>query len=246
MSQTTALRPSSVWSNPVTAVPFMATVFFSAVLVFLVQPMFAKMALPILGGSSSVWNVSLVCFQGALLAGYIYAHFLCKLKDLRLQVALHGAALLLSAVVLPLGLSTAFGTPEPSSPALWLIATFAVSIAPPFTVISATAPLIQAWYARSNRPDAHDPYHLYAASNAGSIIGLVAYPLLLEPFSALHFQTMSWSIGYGVLTLGLISCGLMVALTATKTAPTEKESTKTANAFKAAYWPQRAKWLALA
>ncbi|MCA8900102.1 MAG: fused MFS/spermidine synthase [Hyphomonas sp.] len=198
-----------VHGRAVSAAPFVATVFLSAALVFLVQPMFAKMALPLLGGAPAVWNVSLVCFQAALLAGYAYAHLLARIPRIGVQVAIHGVLLALAAACLPLSISGLFGAPDPVRPALWLIGTFAVSIAPPFAVISATAPLIQSWYARTGRPDASDPYHLYAASNAGSLIGLAAYPLLMEPFTRLGTQTGLWAAGYGILAVLLIYSGLI-------------------------------------
>ncbi|MFN7055798.1 spermidine synthase [Hyphomonas sp.] len=204
-------RSGAGFSDPA-GLLFVATVFVSAALVFLVQPMFARMATPLLGGSPNVWNVSLVCFQAALLAGYAYAHLLVRLvKAVRHQVAVHGALLLFAALVLPFELSGLLGPPDPQRPALWLIGVFGVSIAPPFAIISATAPLVQAWYARTGRADAHDPYHLYAASNAGSLLGLAAYPLLLEPLAPLAVQAGAWSIGYGALCLMLIGCGLAAA-----------------------------------
>lgn len=190
--------------------PWVATVFFSAALIFLVQPMYAKMTTPLMGGAPAVWNVSLVCFQAALLGGYAYAHLLGRLKSLPLQVGIHGALLCLAALSLPLSISDLFGAPDPEHPALWLSATFLVSIAPPFAILSATAPLIQHWYARSGRHDAADPYHLYSASNAGSLFGLVAYPLLMEPASALSTQSLLWGGGYGLVALLLVTCGLIV------------------------------------
>ncbi|WP_321490612.1 fused MFS/spermidine synthase [uncultured Hyphomonas sp.] len=193
------------------AAPFVATVFLSAGLVFLVQPMFAKMATPLLGGAPSVWNVSLVCFQAALLAGYAYAHLLARLPNVKVQVGLHALLLLLASFCLPLSINGLFGAPDTTRPALWLIGTFAISIAPPFAAISATAPLVQSWYARSGRPDAADPYHLYAASNAGSLIGLAAYPLLMEPFTRLGTQSGIWSLGYLTLAVLLVACGLLTA-----------------------------------
>lgn len=229
--------------------PFVITVFLSAALVFLVQPMFARMATPLLGGSPNVWNVSLVCFQAALLAGYAYAHLLTHLvKTVRGQVMVHGALLVAAALVLPFELTGVFGSPDPARPALWLIGLFALSIAPPFAIISATAPLIQAWYARTGRADAHDPYYLYAASNAGSLLGLAAYPLLLEPLAPLAGQAMAWSVGYGVLLVLLIGCGL---LTMRSPAPvladtgTERDGAPLADG-QAARWRQRAWWLVLA
>lgn len=234
------------------AAPFLATVFLSAVLVFLVQPMFAKMATPLLGGAPNVWNVSLVCFQAALLLGYAYAHVLARfVASVRNQIIIHGALLGLAALVLPFQLSGALGEPDPSQPTLWLIGVFILSIAPPFAIISATAPLIQNWYSYSGRDDAHDPYHLYGASNIGSLLGLTAYPLLLEPLLPVAAQTQAWTLGYGLLAALLIISGLIVALTgqtqaraavmdaADQLSGSEKPETS-------ALWTQRAYWVLLA
>ena len=228
--------------------PFVVTVFLSAALVFLVQPMFARMATPLLGGSPNVWNVSLVCFQAALLAGYAYAHLLTHLvKSLSRQVMVHGALLVVAALVLPFELTGLFGDPDPARPALWLIGVFAVSIAPPFAIISATAPLIQAWYARTGREDAHDPYHLYAASNAGSLLGLAAYPLLLEPLAPLAGQAMAWSAGYGVLLVLLIGCGLLtLRAPAPDAAPLAAAPAADRQGATSNLWRQRLWWLVLA
>ncbi len=227
-------------------VPFIATVFLSATLVFLVQPMFARMATPLLGGSPNVWNVSLVCFQAALLAGYAYAHLSAHfLKTVKSQVILHGVLLVLCALVLPFQLTDMFGAPDPARPALWLILTFGVSIAPPFAIISATAPLIQAWYARTGRPDAHDPYHLYAASNAGSLLGLAAYPLLMEPLAPLATQAGLWSAGYVVLALCLIACGLLAAR-APQTITSAVPAAQTEERSPVKLWRQRLRWVTLA
>ncbi|ABI78450.1 putative transporter [Hyphomonas neptunium ATCC 15444] len=230
------------------SLPFVVTVFLSAALVFLVQPMFARMATPLLGGSPNVWNVSLVCFQAALLAGYAYAHMLTHLvKSVRNQVIAHGALLVAAALVLPFELTGLFGSPDPARPALWLIGVFALSIAPPFAIISATAPLIQAWYARTGREDAHDPYHLYAASNAGSLLGLAAYPLLLEPLAPLAGQAMAWSLGYGVLLVLLIGCGLLTmrAPLQARLADVSPEAAAGSPAL-GGLWRQRLWWLVLA
>ncbi len=246
----------SVWVKSVAArlgaAPFLATVFLSAVLVFLVQPMFAKMATPLLGGAPNVWNVSLVCFQAALLLGYAYAHVLARfVASVRNQLIIHGVLLGLAALVLPFQLSGALGEPDPSQPTLWLIGVFILSIAPPFAIISATAPLIQNWYSYSGRDDAHDPYHLYGASNIGSLLGLTAYPLLLEPLLPVAAQTQTWTLGYGVLAALLIASGLIVALTGQNQARTavtgetdQPLSYEKPEAF--ALWKQRAYWVLLA
>ncbi len=239
-------RPSLALGGPA-GILFVITIFVSAALVFLVQPMFARMATPLLGGSPNVWNVSLVCFQAALLAGYAYAHLVNRLvKRVTWQVGLHGALLLLAAVVLPFQLSGVFGPPDSERPAMWLIAVFAVSIAPPFAIISATAPLVQAWYARTGRADAHDPYHLYAASNAGSLLGLAAYPLLLEPLAPLAMQTGAWSMGYAALCLLLIGCGLVAARGPGLPAPLPENLETVQRPGDASLWRQRLWWVTLA
>lgn len=204
----TTVRSGLKASLDLGALPFVCSVFLGALLIFLVQPMFAKMATPLLGGSPSVWNVSLVCFQAALLGGYAYAHMLARLKSIKVQIAIHGVLLATGLVCLPMGITGLFGDPDPSHPALWLIGVFGVSIALPFAVVSATAPLVQNWYAQTARVDAGDPYHLYAASNIGSLIGLAAYPLLMEPFTRVAVQADIWMAGYLGLILLLMTSGI--------------------------------------
>ena len=229
------------------ASPYVAAVFLSAALVFLVQPMFAKMATPLLGGASNVWNVSLVCFQAALLLGYAYAHYLNHaVKSLRVQIGIHAALLALAALVLPLQLSGLLGAPDPNQPTLWLIGVFAISIAPPFAVIAATAPLIQYWYSRSGREDAHDPYHLYSASNIGSLIGLIAYPLILEPLFPVASQALTWSVGYGVLAILLLAAGLLAYATGGGAPPAVSQSEDASRTERDQIWKQRAWWLVCA
>jgi SAM-dependent methyltransferase len=176
---------------------FAVTVFASAALVFLVEPMVAKLVLPRLGGSPSVWNTSLAFFQAALLAGYGYAHLLQRLRSLRAQAFAHGAALLLAAIALPLRINELVGPPSSNHPTLWLLGVLAVSIGAPFAVLSATAPLVQAWHARTfGDGEGKEPYVLYAASNLGSLLALLAYPLIVEPGLTLHAQRFGWSGGY--------------------------------------------------
>ena len=184
---------------------FAIAVFVSASLVFVVQPMLTKMILPRLGGSAMVWNTSLVFFQAALLAGYFYADLLQRVASLRRQMTIHLVVLAVAALALPLRISGLLGDPWVSAPALWLVASLTLSIGAPFAALSATAPLIQAWYGRIHGADAN-PYALYAASNLGSLLALLAYPLLIEPFARLGTQTAGWSLGYGVfaaITAGL-------------------------------------------
>ena len=197
-------RPAPPWL-------YALAVFSSAALVFLVEPMVARMVLPRLGGSSAVWNTSLAFFQAALLAGYAYAHALQRLASLKAQMAAHLAVLVLAAVALPLRISEVFGPPSLDQPGFWLLGVLAVSVGPPFAALSATAPLLQAWYARlaPTAAGGADPYRLYAASNLGSLLALLAYPVLVEPLLRLKLQAVMWSAGYGLF--GLLVVGLALA-----------------------------------
>jgi SAM-dependent methyltransferase len=199
---TPAARPTQA-----PAVLFALTVFASAALVFLVEPMVAKLVLPRLGGSPSVWNTSLAFFQVALLAGYGYAHLLQRLRSLRVQALAHGLVMLAAAVALPLRINELVGPPSSNHPTIWLLGVLAVSIGAPFAVLSATAPLVQAWHARAfGEGEGKEPYALYAASNLGSLLALLAYPLIVEPGLTLQAQRYGWSGGY------LAFAGLMAFL----------------------------------
>src|SRR5438067_527349 len=158
-----------------------AAIFLSAALLFAVQPMFTKMVLPRLGSAPQVWSVAMVFFQTALLAGYGYAHLLTRYLPGRRSVLIQLALLILASVTLPLSIAAGWGRPPATREAFWLIGLFAVSIGLPFFALAANAPLLQAWFARTNHPSARDPYFLYAASNVGSFLALLAYPLAIEP-----------------------------------------------------------------
>jgi len=200
------------------AAPFAVTVFASAALVFLVEPMVAKLVLPRLGGSPSVWNTSLAFFQAALLIGYGYAHALQRLRSLTAQALVHGAVLIAAALVLPLRINELFGPPSSNHPTLWLLVVLTVSVGAPFAVLSATAPLVQAWHARAfGEDEASEPYVLYAASNLGSLLALLAYPLVVEPAFTLHGQRLGWSGGYLAFVLLMAGLALMVARAGGKT-----------------------------
>jgi hypothetical protein len=198
--------------DAVTPILFAVAIFTSAALVFVVQPMVTKLVLPMLGGSPSVWNTSMVFFQTALLAGYAYAHALQRLKAVRSQLAIHLALLLLAAMFLPLKVSGLLGDPNPSAPIGWLLATLTLSVGAPFAVLSATAPLLQAWYARvrAGHADGQNPYVLYAASNLGSFLALLAYPVVIEPLMSLSGQRASWSGGYAVFMLLIVALAWVV------------------------------------
>jgi len=216
---------------------FVATIFASAFLVFLVQPMVGKLLLPLLGGSPAVWNTSMAFFQGCLLLGYAYAHWLQRFP-LRRQATLHTAALLIAIVALPLRVN-AFGPPSPEHPNLWLLGALLLSIGAPFAVLSATAPLVQAWHARAFRHEPDGAYALYAASNVGSLLALLAYPTVVEPLLTLWGQRYGWSAGY------LVFAGMIVAL-AFAVARGQPEAVEHVATSARPDWRRRATWVGLA
>src|ERR1700722_5440376 len=191
---------------------FALTVFVSAALIFVVEPMVGRLVLPTLGGSPSVWNTSLAFFQVALLVGYTYAHLLQQIVSTRRQIIVHGLVLLAAASVLPLRLPHALSISAAPSPALWLFAILTFSVGAPFAALSATAPLVQVWYTRLHSGGEHgvNPYALYAASNLGSLGALLSYPLVIEPVFRLETQTLSWSLGYGLFLLLIALVGRAV------------------------------------
>src|SRR5205085_1085981 len=189
---------------------FAATLFASALLLFAVQPMFAKMVLPILGGAPSVWSVAMVFFQGALLIGYAYAHLLARTLPVGLAALVHLGVLAAAGLTLPIGIAAGFGNPPSHGVGLWLIGLFTASIGLPFVALSASAPLLQSWFAASSHPQARNPYVLYAASNLGSFAALLAYPLAIESLLPLYGQAWVWSLGFAGLAV-LIAAAAMVA-----------------------------------
>ncbi len=174
-----------------------ATTFLSACLMFTLQPMFAKILTPLMGGTPAVWNTALVFYQGTLLIGYFYAHFIATRLSLRNQLITHGVLLLIGLLFLPIKVSSMVGTPNVDSPVIWTLLALLFSIGAPIIAISATAPLVQAWRARIG--DGVNPYRLYAASNLGSFLALAAYPFLIEPFIGVKLQGILWSGLYIVL-----------------------------------------------
>lgn len=182
---------------------FVLAIFCGSFLLFLVQPMIARMALPRLGGAPAVWNSAMLVYQLLLLGGYAYAHWLGRFAP-RTQGLIHLALLAAAAAVLPIGLIAG----NPSADAnifLWVPWLLMLSIGPVFFAISAQAPLIQRWYALSG---GGDPYPLYAASNLGSFGGLLAYPLLVEPLLPVAVQSIAWSLGYGLVLALVAACVL--------------------------------------
>ncbi|MGD0898361.1 MAG: hypothetical protein ABR915_11035, partial [Thermoguttaceae bacterium] len=191
--------------------------FLSATLLFAVEPMFAKMVLPRLGGSPSVWNTCLVFYQAALLAGYVYAHVAVNWLGARRHAVLHLVLLALPCLVLPIAVAHVWTGLATSHPAAWLLVVMTVSVGLPFFCVSATAPVLQAWFTATGHRSAKDPYFLYAASNLGSMLGLAAYPLVLEPRLTLAQQSRWWTAGYGLLTVMIAGCAAMLWLRGRRT-----------------------------
>ena len=180
---------------------FILAIFCGSFLLFLVQPMIARMALPRLGGAPAVWNSAMLVYQLLLLGGYAYAHWLGRFAP-RTQGMIHLGLLVAAATMLPIGLIGSNPSPD-ANIFLWVPWLLLVSIGPVFLAISAQAPLVQRWYAVSG---GHDPYPLYAASNLGSFAGLLAYPLIVEPLLPVALQSVAWSLGYALVLCLIAAC----------------------------------------
>src|SRR5215213_5558002 len=186
---------------------FSATIFISAALLFLVEPMFAKFVLPSFGGTPAVWTGSMMFFQATLLVGYLYVHATTTWLGARRQAILHLVVVLLPLLVLPLAVPGDEWAPS--------------SQAHPFFAISTTNPLVQRWLADVDHPAARDPYFLYRASNLGSVIGLLGYPLVVEREFTLSNQGLWWSVGYGLLVVLVFASAVM--LWRSEPAPAQEE-----------------------
>jgi hypothetical protein len=196
--------------NRLVLVTYTAAIFVSALLLFSVQPLFAKMVLPRLGGSPAVWSVAMVFFQSLLLAGYVYAHLLMRIKSRVIPIVVHLTLLLVAFAALPLTIAARWGEPPTSGYAIWLLGLFVASIGLPFFALAANNPLLQAWFVRTGHPDGADPYFLYASSNIGSFLALLSYPLALEPIFTLRMQNLIWTGGYGLLIVLIALCGFLL------------------------------------
>jgi spermidine synthase len=222
---------------------FGAAIFLSAFLLFWVQPLFSKMVLPLLGGSPSVWNTAMMFFQLALLAGYGYAHLLThRVARLRSQIAIHGAVIVGGLFFLPFAVAKNLIPPTIGSPIPWLVGLLAISVGWPFFALAASAPLVQAWFARSGHRQSDDPYFLYAASNSGSLLALLAFPVLFEPMLTLAGQARAWMFGFGALILIFAAMGVFLARTTEQAVLVTESPASVASSP----WRQRLTWVALA
>jgi hypothetical protein len=237
-----AAGQNAISRNRLVLVVYTAAIFTSALLLFSVQPLFTKMVLPRLGGSPAVWSVAMVFFQSLLLGGYAYAHYLMKMRNRMLPVAIHLMLLAVALLTLPLSIAQGWGEPPSSGYAFWLLGLFAVSIGLPFFALAANNPLLQAWFVRTGHPDGPDPYFLYASSNIGSFLALLSYPVLLEPMFTLRTQNLLWTGGYGLLILLIAGCGVLLL----RSPPVAIVTADDDAGAPAPEWAQRLRWIFLA
>ncbi len=227
---------------------FAVTLFVSAALLFAVQPMFAKMVLPLLGGAPAVWNTCLVFYQAILLVGYLYAHLSLKWLGPRRQAKLHLLLLCLPWIVLPIGVAHDWVPPPDVFPvfSLWML--LSISVGLPFFLVSASSPMLQAWFNETDGTVGQDPYFLYAASNLGSLLALLSYPLLIESHMTLSVQSWSWAIGYGLLMALLIGCAIQLWRSPPVHGATESAAARNGEtdlSHERPSWRRRLHWLAL-
>jgi SAM-dependent methyltransferase len=223
---------------------FTLTTFANAALLFLVEPLFSKLVLPLLGGSSAVWTTCMLFYQGVLLAGYVYVHLGSRWLGARRQAAVHLALFAASCLFLPVALAPGWTAPTEGTPVFWLLGFMLASLGLPFFCLSAGAPLLQRWFAGTGHPRRDDPYFLYAASNAGSMVALLAYPLLVEPLLPLTAQSRAWSVAYGVLGLALAASAALL-WRSHRPAADAPAAVARPSAAESIPWSRRARWLAL-
>ncbi len=210
-AEVTATRVQERYARPL----FILTIVTGSFLLFLTQPMVARMALPRIGGAPAVWNSAMLVYQLLLLGGYAYADWASRMRP-RKQAGLHVVLFGVAALWLPIGLSGAL-PPADGEPAFWVPWFLISSIGPLFFIVSAQAPLMQRWYALDSSRG--DPYPLYAASNLGSFAGLISYPLIVEPLMTLQQQSWLWTAIYALLVLLVVGCALTVPADAVEAKP---------------------------
>ncbi len=203
---TTHIAEKPRWLTPVL---FSTTIFLSASLLFFVQPLFTKIVLPHVGGAPAVWTTAMLFFQTVLIGGYLYAHLITRHLPVRAQIALHLTLWALALMFLPLAVSAGWSYDAEASTAGQTLLLFAAGVGLPFAVLSANAPLIQTWYARTGGYSADDPYFLYGASNLGSLIALLGFPLVAEPLFGAAQIGWGWTVGFWALGALLLTSGLM-------------------------------------
>ena len=229
---------------------FAATLVLSGTLLFIAEPMIGKLILPLLGGTPAVWNTCVMFFQFELLAGYLYAHMITTRLRARTQIALQLGLLAVGLTALPLAVRGE-ATMALQRPIVTVLALLTRSIGLPLLAIAGTAPLLQRWLASTRDPAARDPFFLYAASNLGSLLALVAYPFLIEPTLRLTTQRWAWSAGYSMLLVLTAACAWLAQSSpqpipgaASKGEPYVDDGSDPDVSRRPTLW-RRARWLAL-
>ena len=178
---------------------YAGTIFLSSFLLFLVQPLIARLILPWFGGSAAVWTTCMLFFQALLLAGYAYAHLIARLSSKKLEAGIHSVLLLCAIATLPIAPSDAWKPTGEEEPVSRILVLLGASVGLPYFLLAATSPLLQAWFARA-RPG-ENPYRLFAISNFASLIALLGYPFLVEPFLGGVEQVRVWSWLFAIFAL---------------------------------------------
>ena len=181
---------------------YLIVVFLSAFLLFQVQPVIAKVILPLFGGGAAVWSACLLFFQTFLLFGYLYAHGLTKLLSPKKQLIAHCSLLGVSVLVLPFGQVELNGVTSADEPLGAILILLLFTIGLPYFLLSATGPLVQRWFSYAEHQQS--PYKLYSLSNIGSLLALVSYPFVVEPSFNMDKQLLTWSLAYSALVVGFV------------------------------------------
>src|SRR5262245_6136627 len=203
----TPVRSGTAPVRRVEAALFAFALFVSAFLLFVLEPFVAKTMLPRLGGTPMVWNTCVVFFQAALLVGYFAAHLATRPGLPRSVAWLYPALIAAAMLFLPLSFPRVPAAGD--QPAVWLLGELGRVAAIPTIALSMSAPALQAWFSRTQLQGAEDPYFLYAASNAGSLLALLAYPTIIEPSLGLQPQARVWAAGFVILAVLVGTCAVI-------------------------------------
>src|SRR6202167_1120818 len=238
LSSSASALPASPLTGSARVPPllFAATILLSAFLLFQVQPLVAKLILPWFGGSAAVWTSCMLFFQMALLGGYAYAHWVNGQAG-RKQTIIHLVLLALSFLSLPILPNPAWKPHGLEDPLLRILGLLAVTVGLPYFLLASTSPLLQSWYSRSN--GGAMPYRFFALSNAGSMLGLLTYPVLIEPYLTSGQQAWMWSISY-------VAFVLVCAVVAWRSRSAGSDAPAVLATTTPPGWPERLVWMGLA
>jgi spermidine synthase len=185
-------------------------VFISAFLLFMVQPLFAKMILPVFGGSAAVWTCAMLFFQVVLLLGYIYSHLSTSYLGIKFQILLHAVLIFSALLLFPFELDKEIISHD--APVRWVLQSATVTIGWPFFVLATSAPLLQRWFSYTKHPRRDNPYFLYAASNVGSMLALLGYPFFIERYIDLGAQKSLWQYAYYLLAVFFVLSAVCIVM----------------------------------